>query len=144
MKNRTLVGFCQCLLIGLVVALSGCATRAAPDFGGRWKAVNRYAAQTEAIPLHKPYVFHASPMDGTLKKLLARWASDSKMALSYLHPSDFTLHGPVAKIQTNDLQAAVSQLTAAYAGQQVSVTASDSQIVVRVTKAGDNSPAATR
>jgi toxin co-regulated pilus biosynthesis protein Q len=131
------------VLILLVVALSGCATRPAPDFGGRWKAVNRYAASAEEIPLYQSYVFHASPMDGTLKTMLTRWANDSKMTLSYLHPSDFTLYGPVAQIQTNDLQQAVSQLSAAYAAQQVSVTASNNQIVVRVVEAGGEAPAAT-
>ncbi len=70
-------------------------------------------------------------MDGTLKNMLARWAKDSKMTLSYLHPSDFSLYQPVAQIHTNDLQQAISQLTAAYAGQRVSVTASNNQIVVR-------------
>lgn len=105
--------------------------------------MNHYAASAEAIPLYQTYVFHASPMDGTLKNMLTRWASDSKMTLSYLHPSDFTLYGPVAQIQTNDLQAAVSQLNAAYAGQQVSVTAGDNQIVVRVAQAGEDAPATT-
>jgi hypothetical protein len=137
-----MAGRCWCVLIFMVVALSGCATRPAPDFGGRWKAVNRYAASAEAIPLYRSYVFHSSPMDGTLKNMLTRWAADSKMTLSYLHPSDFTLYGPVAQIQTNDLQTAVSQLTAAYAGQQVSVTASDNQIVVRVAQAAEGAPAA--
>lgn len=132
---------CWCVLILLAVALSGCATRPAPDFGGRWKTVNRYATSAEEIPLYRSYVFHASPMDGTLKSMLTRWATDSKMTLSYLHPSDFTLYGPVAQIQTNDLQTAVSQLTAAYAGQQVSVTASNNQIVVRVAQAGEDAPA---
>ncbi|MGH8026102.1 MAG: hypothetical protein ACREO0_05165, partial [Pseudoxanthomonas sp.] len=98
-----------CVLIFLVVALSGCATRPAPDFGGRWKAVNRYAETAQEIPLYQSYSFHASPMDGTLKNMLTRWAKDSKMTLSYLHPSDFTLYGPVAQIDTNDLQQAVSQ-----------------------------------
>lgn len=104
--------------------------------------MNRYAATAEEIPLYQSYVFHASPMDGTLKTMLTRWANDSKMTLSYLHPSDFTLYGPVAQIQTNDLQQAVSQLTAAYAGQRVSVTASNNQIVVRVAEAGGDTPAA--
>jgi len=143
MKHKILAGGCCCVLIILPVVLSGCATRPAPDFGGRWREVNHYAASAEAIPLYKSYVFHASPMDGTLRNMLSRWASDSKMTLSYLHPSDFTLYEPVAQIQTNDLQAAVSQLTAAYAGQQVSVTASDNQIVVRVAQVGDAAPATT-
>jgi hypothetical protein len=119
-------------LLVLVIGLLSCATRPAPDFGGRWKGVNRYATSTEEIPLSSAYLFHASPMDGTLKAMLTRWSKDSKMTLSYLHPSDFTLHEPVAKIHTNDLQRAVAQLTAAYAAQQVQITASNNQIVVSV------------
>ena len=110
---------------------------------GRWKPVNRYAATAEEIPLYQSYVFHASPMDGTLKTMLTRWAKDSRMTLSYLHPSDFTVYGPVAQIQTNDLQRAVSELSAAYAAQQVSVTAAGNQIVVRVAQVADPAPAST-
>ncbi len=136
----SLVGTVLCLLIPL---LAGCATRPAPDINGRWKPVNRYAAAAEEIPLYQSYVFHASPMDGTLKTMLTRWARDSKMTLSYLHPSDFTLYAPVAQIRTNDLQRAVSELSAAYAGQQVSVTAAGNQIVVRVAQVADPAPAST-
>ncbi len=127
----------------LVFLLAGCATRPAPDIAGRWKPVNRYAAAAEEIPLYQSYVFHASPMDGTLKSMLTRWVKDSKMTLVYLHPSDFTLYGPVAQIQTNDLQRAVSELSAAYASQGVSVTAADNQIVVRVAQVEVPVPAAT-
>lgn len=112
------------------VAISACATRPAPEFGGRWKQVNRYAEEPQEIPLYQTYVFHPSPMDGTLKTMLARWARDSKMTLSYMHSSDFTLHAAVAQIHTNDLQQAVSQLTSAYAGQGVAVTSEGNQIVV--------------
>ena len=129
------------LLLVLVIGLLSCATRPAPDFGGRWKGVNRYAASTEEIPLSSAYLFHASPMDGTLKAMLTRWSKDSKMTLSYLHPSDFTLHEPVAKIHTNDLQQAVAQLTAAYAGQQIQITASNNQIVVSVADTTSVAPA---
>jgi hypothetical protein len=127
----------------LMFALSACATRSAPDFKGRWRAVNHYASSTEEIPLKKSYVFYATPMDATLKTMLSRWADDSKMGLSYLHSSDFTLYGPVAQIQTSDLQAAVSQLTAVYAAEQVSVTASDNQIIVRATRVANNAPASS-
>lgn len=81
--------------------------------------------------MYQSYVFYPSPMDGTLKSMLTRWAKDSKMTLSYLHPSDFTLHAPVAQVRTGNLQDAVKQLTAIYAGQRVSITASETQIVVR-------------
>lgn len=115
----------------LPAALAACGTTPAPDYGGRWRAVNRFSETTEAIPLHQSYVFQASPMDGTLKKMLERWAKDSNMTLSYLHPSDFTLHAPVASIRTGSVQDAVSQLSAVYADQQLSVAAEGTQIVVR-------------
>lgn len=115
-----------CLLV-----VSACATRPAPDFGGRWKSVNHYAESTQEIPLQHPYVFQASPMDATLKTMLGRWTRDSKMKLSYEHRSDFTLHRKVADIQTTDLQQAVSQLTAAYAEQRLSITVENNGIVVR-------------
>ncbi len=119
------------MLVALVVSMTGCATRPAPDFKGHWKPVNRYAADTQEIPLYESYVFHPAPMDGTLKTMLMRWARDSKMSLSYLHSSDFTLHAPVAQIRTGNLQDAVSQLNAAYAGRSIVVSATQSQIVVR-------------
>lgn len=119
------------LLAVLMAATAGCATKPAPEYGGRWKAVNRYAEEPREIPLYEAYVFYPSPMDGTLKAMLTRWARDSKMTLSYLHSSDFTLHSAVAQIHTNDLKEAVSQLTSAYAAQGVSVTTEGNQIVVR-------------
>jgi hypothetical protein len=132
------------IAILLMTVLAGCATRPAPDIRGRWKSVNRYAEATQAIPLYQSYVFQASPMDGTLKNMLSRWAKDSKMTLSYLHPSDFTLHAPVAQIQSNDLQQAVALLSSVYAEQRVSVTASNNQIVVRPaqTESSEAAPAA--
>src|SRR5690606_12808108 len=57
----------------LVLMLGGCATRDAPDVGGRWQPVNRYADTTHAIPLRGAYVFRASPLDRTLRTLLSRW-----------------------------------------------------------------------
>lgn len=115
----------------LAVALVGCASRPAPDFGGRWKPVNHFAAVPDEIPLQKTYVYYPSPMDGTLKTMLERWSQDSQMPLSYLHPSDFTLHQAVAQIHTTSVQDAVAQLSSAYSAQGVSVTVENGQIVVR-------------
>lgn len=119
------------IVILTMAFISGCAARSAPDFKGRWTAVNRFAETTEAIPLHQSYVFYPSPMDRTLKTMLTRWAQDSKMTLSYLHPTDFTLHAPVTQVRSSNLQEAVSLLTKIYAEQQVLVTASGNEIVVR-------------
>ena len=117
--------------MSILFMLGGCATTPAPDIRGRWQPVNRYSEQAQEIPLYQSYVFYPSPMDRTLKTMLTRWAKDSKMGLSYQHPSDFTLHAPVAQVHTNDLQQATALLTTIYAAQQVSVTASNNQIIVR-------------
>ncbi|MBL8263631.1 MAG: TcpQ domain-containing protein [Xanthomonadaceae bacterium] len=128
------------LVLATVVALSSCATRPAPDFGGRWKNINRFAEETQAIPLQDTYLFYASPMDGTLKAMLERWAKDSNMTLAYRHPMDYTLHSAVAEIRTPSLQEAVSQLNAAFAAQQVSVGVSGDEIVVRVSSGSATTP----
>lgn len=119
--------------IAAVAALmvAGCATKSAPDFGGRWKPVNRFAAATTEIPLYSSYVYQASPMDGTLKAMLERWAKDSGRTLDYRLSSDFTLYGAVSNIDTTNAQQAVIDLTAAYAAQGISVSIVGNQIVVQ-------------
>lgn len=125
------------LALLLPVVLAACGTVPAPDFSGRWRPVNRFAETTEAIPLYQSYVFQSSPMDGTLKNMLTRWAKDSNMTLSYLHPSDFTLHAPVASVRAVNAQEAVSQLNAIYAAQHVSLAVEGSQIIVRYAESPD-------
>lgn len=114
-----------------VLLLAACAARPAPDFRGRWQPVNRFADAPVAIALQQQYLFYASPMDRTLKGMLERWAADAKMALSYQHPSDFTLHAAVATIRTPELASAAAQLGEAYAAQGVSVAVEGNRIVVR-------------
>ena len=114
----------------LALVVSACATRPAPDFRGSWKAVNRYAEAPEEIPLQKAYLYQPSPMDGTLKNMLTRWAKDSQMTLVYRHPSDFTLYAPVEQISTYYINQAASLLTSIYAQQQVAVSVQGKQIVV--------------
>jgi hypothetical protein len=117
------------------VLLASCATAPAPDFGGRWKPVNRFASTTMEIPLYTSYVYQASPMDGTLKSMLERWAKDSGMTLDYRITSDYTLYGAVAKIVTTNPQQAVIDLSSAYAGQGVLISIVGNQIVVQVASA---------
>jgi hypothetical protein len=120
----------------MAFALSACATRPAPDFGGRWKQMNQFSEETQAIPLQEAYIFYASPMDRTLKNMLERWADDSNMVLTYRHPMDYTLYAGVAEIRTPSLQEALSQLNTAYADQQVSISVSGNEIVVRISSGG--------
>ena len=118
--------------IALSSLLAGCATHDAPDFKGRWQAVNRYAEQTQAIPLRQAHVFRATPMDGTLRNMLGRWARDAGIELDYRHPSDFTLHAPVAQLHAEDISQAAAQLTSIYSAHQVAVSVGDGRLVVDV------------
>jgi len=114
----------------ITVMLAACTTTPAPDFGGRWQPVNRFAATPTEIPLHSSYAFQASPMDGTLKSMLERWARDSGMRLDYRLASDYTLHAGVSRISTTSAQQAVSDVSQAYAAQGVLVSIVGNDIVV--------------
>jgi hypothetical protein len=120
-------------MLGALLAtcvLAGCGTPPAKDFGGPWKPVNRYQTAPAAIPLNQAYVFFATPMDGTLKSMLARWAKDAGMTLSYRLPYDYTLYTPVSGIHTTDIKAAAAQLDAIYSSEQLHVATGNGQIVV--------------
>ena len=125
------------LMLGtLGILLSACGTTPAPDYRGKWRPINNYSETPIEIPLSSTYIFQASPMDGTLKTMLARWAKDSGMQLDYRFGSDFTLFGPVSQIDTTNIQDAAAQLSAAYAQQGVSVSVVRSSILVQAASAG--------
>lgn len=113
-----------------IAALAACATPPAKNFSGSWKPVNHFQSTPTEIPLNPAYVFYASPMDETLKTMLARWAKDSGRELSYQLPFDVTLYQPVANIRTTDIDDAVTQLNSIYTAQGVFVTAGPRQIEV--------------
>ena len=117
--------------IGTVAVLSGCGAPAPKDYGGSWSPVNRFQSAPSEIPLSPVYTFYAFPMDATLRTMLGRWASDNGLQLSYEIGSDFTLHQPVAKVRTNDIQAAVGELNAIYARQGLYIWADGKRIVVQ-------------
>lgn len=134
-KNLTRELVRAAVSLAILLMVVGCASRPAPDFWGRWRPVNRYAEQPQAIPLQQQYLFYASPLDGTLKAMLTRWSKDARMTLSYQHPSDFTLHAAVAGIRTPDVSDAALRLSQAYAAQQVAIAVEGNRIVVRPTSA---------
>jgi hypothetical protein len=119
------------LMLGaLAILLAACGTTPAPDYRGKWRPINNYSETPIEIPLSSTYIFQASPMDGTLKTMLTRWAKDSGMELDYRFGSDFTLFGAVSQVDTTSIQDAASQLSSAYAPQGVSVRVSGNRIVV--------------
>lgn len=136
------------LALIITLALTGCGTPPARDFGGSWKPVNRFQDTPAEIPLSVAYTFYASPMDGTLKTMLTRWADDSGMTLSYRLLSDFTLYKRVSEIHTPDAREAAAELSSIYATQGVSVSVIGREIrvesasAVQPTAADVSAPAA--
>ncbi len=124
--KRALVG----ALLLTVLALVGCGTPPAKDYGGSWKPVNRFQDETTAIPLNETYQYFAAPMDRTLKNMLSRWAQDTGMKLSYGIAEDYTLFTPVGQIHTANGREATAQLSSIYAQEGVSVSISGNQIIV--------------
>lgn len=118
------------LLAALLLALSACGTTPAPGIKGKWQPVNRFADMPQELPLQQAYVYYAAPLDGTLKSMLERWARDSRMKLAYRHPSDFTLHAPVAQLRSGSLQDAAAELSRLYAAQGISISVQGDEIVV--------------
>jgi hypothetical protein len=118
------------VLAGICIALSGCGTTPAKEFGGRWKPVNRFASETVEIPLYSSYVFQAVPMDRTLKTMLERWARDTGMKVDYRLGSDYTLHAAVQSIGTTDVQQALSEINSAYSTQSISISLVGNSLVV--------------
>ncbi|RMH90984.1 hypothetical protein EBB59_08515 [Lysobacter pythonis] len=115
----------------VALSLAACGTTPAPEFNGKWQPVNRFASQTQAIPLHAAYTYYATPLDATLKGLLARWAENTGMTLSYQSGSDYTLHLPVAEIRTTSAAQAAEALDRIYAAQGLQVALEGSAFVVR-------------
>ncbi len=126
-RNTLFVGF-----LGGIALLTGCGAPKPTEPTGKWMPVNRMAEAPQAIPLHSSYLYQAAPVDGTLKGMLTRWAKDSGLTLSYLHPNDYTLYGPVADIHTISIAEAAAALSAAYAAQGVLVVVERQQIIVSV------------
>jgi len=112
------------------LALAGCASHA-PDFSGRWKPVNRLPSSTTSIPLHQDYVYQVSPMDGTLKSLLERWARDTGLSLDYRVDHDYTLVAALTGMNTTERTVALGQLGRVYEAHGVRITTEGQHLRVR-------------
>ncbi len=114
----------------VVCTLAACGTKPAPDFRGRWKAVNEVDAAPRAIPLQPVQRFLVLPSDRTLKGVVDRWAKESGRRSAYRASTDFSLHIDAAKVSASNLDTAVAQLSAAYAAQGIRIDVQPTSIVV--------------
>ena len=114
----------------MVVLLGACGTKPAPDFRGRWKAVNTVDESPRAIPLQPVQQFLVTPADRSLKQVVERWASASGRRVAYRAPTDFSVHLGATKVSASNLDTAVVQLSSTYAAQGVHVELKPGLIVV--------------
>ncbi|MET3652058.1 hypothetical protein [Dyella japonica] len=128
------------VIASTVLLLAGCATPPAKDYSGKWKPVNRYQQAPTAIPLNGEYVYYATPMDGTLRTMLRRWAKDSGMQFSYQLQADYTLSQPIASIRTTDVHRALAEVNTVYGPQGVQVYARGNEITAKPASASKVSP----
>lgn len=136
--GSNLSGLACVAVIAASLATSACAGREARDFSGRWSPLNTYAEHTEAIPLRAAHVFQASPTDGTLRALLARWARDGDVELDYRHPSDFVLHQPVRSVRAYGIVDALAQLDRAFGPHGLVMRIEGNRLVVAAGSGGES------
>ncbi|WP_103075567.1 hypothetical protein [Solilutibacter silvestris] len=122
------------LAMATAVLMSACTTTPAPEFGGKWRPVNRFADTAREIPLNPAYIYYALPMDGTLKGVLTRWAKDTHAGLAYQLSADYTLPAAVGQIRTADGAAALQQLAQVYAAQRIELAVENGAITARPAK----------
>ncbi|MDV3468438.1 hypothetical protein RZA67_06775 [Stenotrophomonas sp. C3(2023)] len=129
-------------LLAMLACAAGCSTvtlGTAGHAGGRWRPVNRYPNATHAIALQTPQTYTVTPLDGTLRVLLQRWADDAGLELVYLPPVDYALHRAASLIGGVGLNDALEQLERAYLGQKLAFAVEGQRLIIRQT-----SPAGAR
>jgi len=123
---RAVAGFA----IVLTIFLEGCAS-APKDYWGTWRPINRYQQTSTSIPLNADYMYYATPLDGTLRTMLQRWAKDSSKQLSYQLQSDYTLTQPASLIRTADIHRALVDLNEIYAPQGILLYTVNNEILAK-------------
>ncbi|WP_432591916.1 hypothetical protein [Stenotrophomonas maltophilia] len=132
--KRRSAGLASFVLL-VATTIAGCGTTPAPEFGGRWRPLDRFADVSTPILLQSRYVYYVAPVDRTLKGVLERWAADSGVPLTYRSAHDFTLHAGSSGVRATDLGTAVQQMESAYQRHGLQIRFESGTIVVRV--AGD-------
>ncbi len=118
---------CAAVLVCLVAA---CGTKPAPDFRGRWRAVNSVDAEPRPIPLRPVHTFAVLPSDRTLKDVVDRWARESRRRVAYRAPMNYSVHLEATKVTARSLDVALGQLASAYTAQGIALILQGDVIVV--------------
>lgn len=125
-SNRVALGAVVVMLL-----ITACGTKPAPDFRGRWREVNTIDAEPRPIPLRPVHTFAVLPSDRTLRDVVDRWARESNRRVAYRAPMNYSVHLQATKVTAASLDAALGQLESAYAAQGIALSLEANAIVVR-------------
>lgn len=119
---------CQAACSLLVAACAGCAGQDV-KVSGPWQPVNALDATPRPISQAPVVQFIATPVDQTLRSLLARWAREGNWALDFRVASDFSLTQDAASIRAPSIESALATLNGIYAGSGVQIELSSGVLV---------------
>ena len=112
--------FLPVVLCVLCALLSSCvASRPAKSAFGAWQPVHQFPSSPTAVPLAPVVSYRVTPMDASLRHLLARWAFVAGKQLQYSLPMDWQVHRDAAVVEAATLDDALARLTTAYAAQHL-------------------------
>ena len=87
-----------------------------------WAPVHQYPEAPGAIDLTPVVKYRVTPLDGSLKNLLARWAFLAGKRLQYEPGTDWQVHRDAARVESASLDDALKQLATAYSIQGVELS----------------------
>jgi hypothetical protein len=105
----------------LNIMLMACAAPTAPDFSGKWTAINQFDTEIKVIPKTRPYAYEAIKLDTSLSTMLERWAVDSKVGYIHTCDSDYSLPVSINSLKSATLKEAIKAVNSVYAKQGVAV-----------------------
>jgi hypothetical protein len=102
--------------------LVACSAPTAPNFSGKWVAINQFDSDIKVIPKTRPYAYEAIKLDTSLSTMLERWAADSKVGYKNICDSDYSLPKSITSLKTSTLNDALKAVNDVYAKQDVTVS----------------------
>lgn len=110
--------------VALCALLASCASSSAslrdsPSSFDAWRPVHHFPSSPASVPLAPVIVYRVTPMDATLRTLLARWAFVGGKQLQYSLPVDWQVHRDASVVEAASLEEALARLTSAYAAQHI-------------------------
>lgn len=105
----------------LMLLLSACSALSERAVMSDWQPVANLPSEPRVAVATPSTSFLVTPLDGSLRHLLARWAYLEGVQVDYRLSVDWQLHTRAAAVKAADLPSALSALQSAYAEQGISL-----------------------